>query len=135
MLIIGQLQIGSSLYVVLYASCTLWTALLSRLMLESSSTVGHATSVEDIAAVQSSHRPPLTLVQWVALFAITLSLAGDAMLSLFGGDDAGEDGEKKNDMEIANSGSDREAGSEATTTTNINIVGILVVCTFISIYS
>ena len=55
----GQLSIGSNLYVVLYASCTLWTALLSRWLL----------------------RRPLSNSHWVAIVTITLGLAADAYLS------------------------------------------------------
>ena len=60
MLIQGALVIGSNLFVVLYTSCTLWTALLSRWLLR---------------------RSP-SLLQWFAILAITAGLSGDAVASV-----------------------------------------------------
>lgn len=101
MLIIGQLRIGSSLFVVLYASCSLWTALFSQCLLASAGTSNRggeggvckgggggggacaaAAGWCDLGGVAVGARPPLTPVQWLAIFAITVGTAGDAALSL-----------------------------------------------------
>ena len=66
LIIQGQLNIPSNLFVVLYASCTLWTALLSRCIL----------------------RRSLARLQWIAIIAITVGLAGDAATSLSHGSSA-----------------------------------------------
>jgi len=58
---VGQLRVSSNLFVVLYSSCTCWTALLSRFML-------------------GKH---LATMQWVGIVCVCAGLAGDATISMF----------------------------------------------------
>lgn len=112
MLITGQFKIGSSLFVVLYASCTLWTALLSRVMLENKlddNVVDNDGNVGGGGGKRAKNgRSPLSLLQWLALIAITLALAGDALISLY------KEGSHNNN-------------STDSTGTRIDVIGILTV--------
>eukprot|EP00616_Rhizochromulina_sp_CCMP1243_P009241 CAMPEP_0118981754 /NCGR_PEP_ID=MMETSP1173-20130426/31230_1 /TAXON_ID=1034831 /ORGANISM="Rhizochromulina marina cf, Strain CCMP1243" /LENGTH=412 /DNA_ID=CAMNT_0006932199 /DNA_START=13 /DNA_END=1247 /DNA_ORIENTATION=- len=62
LVVLGQLHVPSSLFVVLYASCTIWTAVIAQVWL----------------------KQRLSLARWCAIAAIALGLCGDALTAEIG---------------------------------------------------